>query len=201
MAAEGRLLRSERRSQHLMHVDDDAIGVARSGSDEQVFHQPAVFLAAGLEPRYGAEVVQGRSERLAGLQPLQQFDRSEADTLVLDINHGAIVGLKGVFGFQLYQFIGPDYLKVSAEWADLAGDFAAHLAAGNGNNAADALADIAGGCDAADVGRKGEDIFGRKLRVHLVTRPYVAAAMSPATETGSGSPAGRDPSPRTESRP
>jgi hypothetical protein len=30
-------------SQHLMHVDDDAVGVAGGGADEEVFHQPAVF--------------------------------------------------------------------------------------------------------------------------------------------------------------
>ena len=27
-----------------MHVDDDAVGVAGGGADEQVFHQPAVLL-------------------------------------------------------------------------------------------------------------------------------------------------------------
>ena len=34
--------------QHHMHVDDDAIGVARGGGDEDVLHQPAVSRIAGL---------------------------------------------------------------------------------------------------------------------------------------------------------
>ncbi|MEH2504421.1 hypothetical protein V1290_003232 [Bradyrhizobium sp. AZCC 1578] len=33
------------RSQHLMHVDDDAVGVAGGGGDEEVLHQPAIFSA------------------------------------------------------------------------------------------------------------------------------------------------------------
>ena len=42
--------------QHLMHVDNHAVGVAGGGADEQVFHQPAVFGGPGLEPWHGAEI-------------------------------------------------------------------------------------------------------------------------------------------------
>ena len=44
------------RSQHLMDVDDHALGVARGRSHEQVFHQPAILRMTGLEARRGAEV-------------------------------------------------------------------------------------------------------------------------------------------------
>ena len=54
-----------------MHVDDDAVGVAGGGADEQVFHQPAVLFTSGLEPRHGAELDQFRVDRLAALEPLQ----------------------------------------------------------------------------------------------------------------------------------
>src|SRR6185437_14447366 len=62
-------------SQHLMHVEHDAIGVARRRCDKQVFHQPAVFLGPGLEFRHGSEIDQFRIDRLSTFQPLQQFDR------------------------------------------------------------------------------------------------------------------------------
>ncbi len=55
-----------------MHVDDDAVGVARGGGDEDVLHQPAVFFSAGLEFRHGAEIDQFRIDRLAALQLLQR---------------------------------------------------------------------------------------------------------------------------------
>src|SRR5665213_930719 len=45
-------------SQHLMHVDHDAVGVTGGGADEQVLHQPAVFFVTGLEFRHGAEIDQ-----------------------------------------------------------------------------------------------------------------------------------------------
>jgi len=51
-----------------MHVDDDAVGVAGGGGDEQVFHQPAVFFSPGLEFRHGAEIDQVGIDRLAALQ-------------------------------------------------------------------------------------------------------------------------------------
>ncbi len=64
----------EGRSQHLMHVDDDAVRVSRGGGDKQVFHQPTVFFTAGLETRHGAEIDQAGIDRLAAFQLLQQLD-------------------------------------------------------------------------------------------------------------------------------
>src|SRR5665213_3668361 len=177
--------------QHLMHVNHDAVGVARGGGDEQALHQPAVFFATGLKPRRGAEIDQFGIDRLAALQPLQQLNGAETDAPVLDIDHRAVVGLEGVFRLELDQLVGPDDLEVGAERADLAVDgFAAHLTAGDRNDAADAGADIAGGGHAADLGGDGEDIAGRKLWFHGITQSCAAAARSPAMETESGSPAG-----------
>ena len=88
-----------------MDVDDDAVGVAGGGADEEVFHQPAVFCGPGLEPRHGAEIDQFGIDRLAALEFLQQFDRAEAQALVLDIDNCAVVGLEGVFGFQFDQLV------------------------------------------------------------------------------------------------
>src|SRR4029079_12075936 len=51
--------------QHLVHVDHHAVGVTGGGADEEVFHQPAVFFAAGLEPGHGAEIDQFWIDRLA----------------------------------------------------------------------------------------------------------------------------------------
>jgi hypothetical protein len=37
--------------QHLMHVDHDAVGVARGGRGEQALHQPAIFFSSdSIEP-------------------------------------------------------------------------------------------------------------------------------------------------------
>src|SRR5258705_12217766 len=36
-------------SQHLMHIDLDAVGVSCADADEQVLHQPAVVFGAGFE--------------------------------------------------------------------------------------------------------------------------------------------------------
>jgi hypothetical protein len=105
-----------------MDVDHDAVGVAGGGADEEVFHQPAVFGGPGLEPRHGAKINQFGIDRLAALELLQEFDRAEAQALVLDIDDGAVVGLEGVFGFQLDQFVGPDDLEIRTEGADLAVD-------------------------------------------------------------------------------
>ncbi len=98
-----------------MHVDDDAVGVAGGGADEEVFHQPAVFFRAGLEPRHGAEIDQFGVDRLAALEFLQQVDRAEAQALVLDIDDCAVVGLEGVFRFELDQFVGADDLEIRTE--------------------------------------------------------------------------------------
>jgi hypothetical protein len=88
-----------------MHVDDDAVGVAGGGGDEEVFHQPAVFLVAGLEFRHGAAIDQFGIDRLAALQLPQQIGRPEAKALV-PTDHRAIVGLEGVFRLQFDQLIG-----------------------------------------------------------------------------------------------
>ena len=80
------------------------------------------FSCAGLEFRHGAEIDQFGIDRLAALQLLQQLDRAEADALVLDIDDRAVVGLEGVFGFELDQLVGPDDLEVGAERQDLAVD-------------------------------------------------------------------------------
>ncbi len=58
-------------TQHLMHVDDDAGGVAGGGGDEDVLHQPAVFCGTRLEFRDGAEIDQLWIDRLAALEFLQ----------------------------------------------------------------------------------------------------------------------------------
>src|SRR5438552_8008390 len=148
-------------SQHLMHVDNHAVGVAGGGADEQVFHQPAVFGGPGLEPWHGAEIDQFGIDRFAAFQLLQQVDRAEAQALVLDIDDGAIVGLEGVFGLELDQLVGPDDLEVGTEGADLAVDLLApHLAACYRDDAADAGADLAGRRHLTDPHDDGEDIFG-----------------------------------------
>src|SRR6185312_11309014 len=151
-------------------------------------HQPPVFLASRLEFRHGAEIDQFRVDRFAALQFLQQFDRAEANALVLDIDHRAVVGLEGIFRLELDQLVGPDDLVVGAERADLAVDpLATDLAAGNRNDAADAVANVARGGDAADPGGNGEDILGGKGRnSHGVTLSFVVAARSQAAETESG---------------
>src|SRR5437762_9061912 len=157
-------------SQHLMHVDNHAVGVAGGGADEQVFHQPAVFGGPGLEPWHGAEIDQFGIDRFAAFQLLQQVDRAEAQALVLDIDDRAIVGLEGVFGFQFDQFVGPDDLEVGAERTDLAVDLLApHLAACYRNDPAHTGADLAGRCHLADPGGDGEDISGQELRGHRAT--------------------------------
>ena len=121
------------------------------------------FSLPGLEFRHRAEIDQFRVDRLAALQLLQQFDRAEAKALVLDIDHRAVVGLEGIFRLEFDQLVGPDDLEVGAERADLAIDpLAADLAAGNRNDAANAVADVAGRGDAADPGGNGEDISGWK---------------------------------------
>ena len=66
-----------------MHVDDNPVGVARGGADEQVFHQPAVFFGPGLEFRHGAAIDQFWIDRLAALELVQQIDRAEAQADVI----------------------------------------------------------------------------------------------------------------------
>src|SRR5450631_1231237 len=137
--------------QHLMHVDDNPVGVTRSGPDEDVLHQPAIFVMAGLESRNGAEIDQIRIDRLAALEFLQQIQRPEPDALVFDINDGAVVGLEGVFRLQLDQFVRPDDLEIGTERTDLAVDVrSAHLAAHDWNDAADAMTGLARGDDLGD---------------------------------------------------
>src|SRR4029450_10352227 len=84
-------------SQHLMHVDDDAIGGAGGGADEEAFHQPATRLPAGFDARGGADMSELGIDGLAALELLQQLDGPEAQALVLDIDPRAVVGLEGVF--------------------------------------------------------------------------------------------------------
>src|SRR6266403_2496812 len=139
--------------------------MTRRRSDEQVFHQPAVLFGTRLKLRHRAEIDQLGIDLLATLEPLQQFDRSETNTLVLDIDHRAVVGFERIFCFQFDQLVGPDDLEVRAERADLAVDVVAtHLATGNRDDAADAVTDIAGGYHAAYIGGDGENIFGRQQR-------------------------------------
>src|SRR5581483_1883218 len=107
-------------SHHLMHVDHDAVGMPRGGADENVLHQPAIFLVPRLESRHGAEIDQLGINRLAALELLQELDRAEAHALVLDIDDGAVVGLEGVFGLEVNQLVGADGLEVSAEGQHLA---------------------------------------------------------------------------------
>src|ERR1700744_1290635 len=54
--------------QYLMHVEHDAVGMARGRPDKQVLHQPAVFFPAGFEPWHGAGIDQFGVDRLAALQ-------------------------------------------------------------------------------------------------------------------------------------
>src|SRR6185437_5668382 len=176
--------------QHHVHVDDDAVGVTRGGGDEDVLHQPAVFLRTRLEFRRRSEIDQLGIDRLAALQLLQQVDGTEADTLVLDIDHRAVIGLEGVSGFEIDQLIGADDLEVRAERQHLAVDIIApHLAADDGNDAADAVADVAGGCHVSDLSSDGEDVFGLKLRRHDGLT-CVSAATGPGSGRRSGSRAG-----------
>src|SRR3954451_8040216 len=77
--------------QHLVHVDHNPVGMTRGGADEDVLHQPAIFVVPGLEFRDGAEIDQFRIARLAALQLLQQLDRPETEALVFDINDRADV--------------------------------------------------------------------------------------------------------------
>src|SRR6476660_2301031 len=154
-------------SQHLMHVDHDAVGMARAGSDEQIFYQPAVFFRTRFEFRHGAKIDQLWIDRLAALQSLQQLDRAEADDLVFDIDHGAVVGLEGVSGLELDQFVGPDDLEISTEGKHLAVDLLApHLAADDRNDTADAMADLAGSRHVTDPHGDREDVFGLELTRH-----------------------------------
>src|SRR6185437_2260201 len=154
----------QRALQHHMHVDHHAVGVTRSGGDENVLHQPAVFCSTGFEFRRGAEIDQFWIHRLAAFELLQQLDRPEADAPVLDIDHRAVVGLEGVFRFEIDQLVGADDLEVGAERQHLAVDpLAFHLAAGDRNDAADAMADIARDRHLADAGRDGEGESGVEL--------------------------------------
>src|ERR1700722_16365556 len=117
-----------------------------------MLHQPAVLFAAGFKPRYGAKINQFGIDRLAALQLLQEINGAETNAFVFDIDHRAIVGLEGIFGFEFDQFVGPDDLEVGTEGTDLAADaLAFHLAAGDRDDAADAGPDIAGRGHLADL--------------------------------------------------
>ena len=50
-------------SQHLMHIDLDAVGVPCADADEQVLHQPAVLRSSGFEFRHRAEIDRARDRR------------------------------------------------------------------------------------------------------------------------------------------
>src|SRR5882762_6520710 len=149
-----------------MHVDNDAVGVAGGGGDEEVFHQPAIIGMAGLEFRHGAEIDQFGIDRLAAFQFLQQIHGPEADAFVLDIDGGAVVSLERIFGFQFDQLVGPDDLEVRAEGQHLAGDIAAHLAADDRDDPAHTVADVACRRYLADIRCDSEDIFGLQHRRH-----------------------------------
>ena len=158
-----------------MDVDDDAVGMAGGGGDEQAFHQPAVFLGSGFESRHGAEIDQAWIDRLASLQLLQQFDRAEADALVLDIDHCAVIGLEGIFRLQIDQLIGADDLKVGASIQHLAIDaFAMHLAADDRDDPAHAMAGFAGGT--ADAFTLFERFEGKLQQYGNLTRAAIELA-------------------------
>ena len=99
-------------SQHLMDVDHDPVGMPRGRADKQVFHQPAVFFDTGFKFGGGAEINQLGVDRLALLQPLQQFDRSKTNSPILDIDYRAVVGFEGISRFQVDELVGPDDLKI-----------------------------------------------------------------------------------------
>src|ERR1700733_86594 len=159
-----------KKSQHLMHVDHDTIGVTGGGCHEQALHQPAIFWCSGFEPRHGAQIDQRRIDGFATVEPLHEFGRPPADASVLDIDHRAIVGFNGVFRLELDRGIRPHDLEIRSKGADLPIDVpASHLAANDRNDAALADADVAGRHDAGDMGGDGEDVAGRKERLHRIT--------------------------------
>src|SRR5262245_42907547 len=183
-------------SQNLMHVDDNTVRMTGGGGDEDVLHQPAVFFGAGLEFRHGAEVDQLGIDRLAALELLQQLDRPKADALVLDIDHRAVVGLEGILRFEVDQFVGTDNLEVRAERQHLAVDLASYLATDDGNDAADAVAYVAGRGHLRDARCDGEDVFCLERRCHPKppNAPSCAsAARWRAAERRSGSRGARGP--------
>src|SRR5438445_4320360 len=185
-----------------MHVDLDAIRTPCAHADEQVFHQPAIFLTTGFEFRHRAEIDQSGIDDLALGDPIQQILRTEPDTNVLDIDDRAIVHLKGVFCLQFGKAIRTNDLEIRTDRKDRSLDARpANFAAENRNDPPDAIADIAGHDRRAYLDGEAEDISRLELG-HPSARPScVAAARSRATETRSGSPGEPDRSRRTESRP
>src|ERR1700689_4951297 len=153
-----------------MHVDHDAVGVARGGRDEQALHQPAIFYGSGFEPRHGAKINQRGIDRLAAVELLHQLDRAAADTAVFDIDHRAVVALDCVFRFKIDRRVRTDDLKIRAKGKDFAVEvMAPYLAANDWNNTPLPNADLAGRGHTADVSRNGEDIAGRKHGFHRTT--------------------------------
>src|SRR5205085_8206158 len=117
---------------------------------------------------------QVRVHRLAAFQLLQQVERAEAKTLVLDIDHRAVVGLEGVFRLELDQLVGPDDLEVGAERADLAVDpLAFHVTTDDRNDPAHAGADLARRGRLADPRGDGEGVSGQELRGHFLPYPAI----------------------------
>src|SRR5258706_8365820 len=182
-------------SQHLMHVDHDAVGMPRADADEQVFHQPAVLFGSGFEFRHRAKIDQRGIDSLAFGDPVQQFLRTEPDADILDVDNRAVVHLKSVFRFQFGKAVRADDLEIRAARKDGPADaLAAHFAAEDRNDPPDTIAEIAGDDRRADPDDEAEDIFGLKCRGHGSSQPSrfsgreasepscVAAARSPATE-------------------
>ena len=154
-----------------MHVDHNAIGVARGGCHEQALHQPAIFFGSGFESRHGAEIDQRGIDRFTAVELFDEFGRTPADASILDLDHRAIVGLERVFRLKLDRGVRPHDLEIRAEGTDFSIDVPApDLAANNRNDAALADADIAGRCNASDMRGDGEDIAGGKDRFHLNIR-------------------------------
>src|SRR6266404_7121411 len=135
-------------SQHLMHVDLDAVGVSCADADEQVLHQPAILFGTGFEFRHRAKIYRCGIDNLTLGDPVQQLLRTEADADILDVDDGAVVRLKSVFCLQFGKAVRTDGLEVRTIGQDRAFDaLAAHFAAEDRNDPPDTIAEIAGAMD------------------------------------------------------
>src|SRR6202047_5450790 len=192
-----------------MHVDLDAVGMPCADADEQVLHQPAIFIVAGFEFRHRAEIDLRGIDGFALGDPVQNSLWPEADAGILDVDDRAVVQLKSVFCFELGKAVRANDLEVRADGKDRAFDaWPKNFAAEDRNDAADAMAEIAGEDRRADLDGEAEDISCLKLARH--GRPFfrrvfftrtgghfarkrfsapscAAAARSRAAETRSGS--------------
>jgi hypothetical protein len=150
-----------------MHGDLDAVGVSGADADEQVFHQPAVFFAAGFEFRHRAEIDQSGIDGLTLCDAIQLILRAEADADIFDVDDGAVVHLESVFCFELGKAVGADGLEVGADRKDSSPDpFAENLPAEDRDDPPDTMAVIAGDDRGADLDGEAEDIFGLKRSCH-----------------------------------